>query len=419
VGIFEPRSRRQAAIAFIVVTLVLDAMAGGISYPVLPALVGSLGHTDAAHTAEIFGVFGTLFFVMQFFSAPLQGAMSDSYGRRPIILISTFGMGIDYVVMALAPDLNWLYVGRVLSGITAGSISAATAYLIDVTPPADRTRIFGLAGAAMSVGTAIGPALGGLAGSYDLRLPFWIAAGFSLLSLLYGWLVLPESLKPEIRAPFTWRNANPAGAIAGIVRDYPILIWWALVIALYSVATLGVNSIYAIYVSYRYEWSPRDIGLYLTAVGIWSMVTQSVLLPLIIKRLNDRQAMIAGSIIQAVMIAAAGLAPWGIGYAVFAFVWIVGLVVDGAATNTILSQAVGPSDQGRTQGAARSLNSICGLIAPGLFSLILAFTIRIGGKPWSGAAYVISGILTLIGLTVAMRITRPAAAGSAVPDCAE
>jgi len=403
----EPKPQRQAAIAFIFVTLVLDAMAGGIAYPVLPALVGDLGHTDAAHIAEIFGVFGTLFFVMQFFAAPLQGAMSDAFGRRPIILISTFGMALDYIVMALSPNLGWLYAGRMLSGITAGSISAATAYLIDVTPAEDRTRIFGLAGAAMSVGTAVGPALGGLAGSYNLRLPFWIAAALSIVSMLYGWLVLPELLKPEIRSRFTWRNANPIGAMHGIVRQYPVLAWWAVVIVLYSVATMGVNSIYAVYVSYRYDWSPREIGLYLTAVGIWSIVTQSLLLPLIIKRLNDRQSMIVGSIIQAITIAGAGLVPMGIGYALFAFVWIVGLVVDGAATNTIISQAVSASDQGRTQGAARSLNSVVGLFAPGLFSLMLAFAIRTGGKPFSGFPYVVSGVLTLIGLLIVVRITRP------------
>jgi DHA1 family tetracycline resistance protein-like MFS transporter len=407
VSVIGSKPQRQAAIAFIFVTLVLDAMAGGIAYPVLPALVGKIGHADAAETAEIFGVFGTLFFVMQFFAAPLQGAMSDSFGRRPIILISTFGMALDYIVMALAPNIGWLYAGRTISGITAGSISAATAYLIDVTPASDRTRIFGLAGAAMSVGTAIGPALGGLAGSYDLRLPFWIAAGFGFASMLYGWFVLPESLKPEVRTSFTWRNANPVGAMSGIVRDYPILLWWALVLALYSIASMGVNSIYAVYVSYRYEWSPRDIGLYLTAVGIWSIVTQSLLLPLIIKRFNDRQAMIIGSIVQVIGIAAAGLVPMGIGYAVFAFVWIVGLVVDGAATNTILSEAVSASDQGRTQGAARSLTSVTGLIAPLIFSQILAFSIRAGGKPLSGLPYVTSGVLTLVGLVVAIRVTRP------------
>ncbi|HEX2591105.1 MAG TPA: MFS transporter [Rhizomicrobium sp.] len=398
---------RQAAIWFIFVTLVLDAMAGGISYPVLPALVQSLGHTDAARAAEIFGIFGTLFFVMQFFASPIQGALSDSFGRRPVILISTVGMVLDYVVMALAPDLNWLYAGRLISGITAGSISAAFAYLIDVTPASDRTRIFGLAGAAMSVGTAVGPALGGLAGTYDLRLPFWIAAGFGVLSALYGWLVLPESLKPETRAAFTWQRANPLTSMVGVVRDHPALIYWAVVIVLLNLAVMGVNSIYAVYVSYRYAWSPKDIGLYLTVFGVWSMGAQSLVVPFVIKRLNDRQTMIAGTILMGLTIMAAGLSPFGYGYAAFAFFWVAGLVVGGAATNTLITEAVGPSDQGRVQGAARSLNSVVGLVAPGLFALILAECIRTGGRPLSGVPYALAGLLTLAGLVVSMRVTRP------------
>lgn len=401
------KPQRQAAIAFIFVTLVLDSMAGGISYPVLPALVGTLGHTDPARTAEIFGIFGTLFFVMQFFSAPLQGALSDAFGRRPVILISAFGMALDYVVMALAPDLGWLYAGRMISGITAGSISAAFAYLIDVTPAEDRTRMFGMAGAAMSTGTAIGPALGGLAGGYDLRLPFWIAAGLSFVSLLYGLFVLPESLKDENRAAFTWSRANPIGAMFGIVRQYRILIWWAGVLVFFNLAVMGVNSIFAVYTSYRYSWSPRELGVYLSAIGIWSVAAQSLLLPFMIKRMNNRKLLIASTLVMVVTIAGAGLSPFGLGYAFLAFVWIAGLVLGGAPINTILTEAVSASDQGRLQGAARSLNSIVGLIAPGVFALMLAASIRVGGKSLSGLPYVVSGVLTLIGLGFAMYVTKP------------
>lgn len=399
---------RQAAVIFIFVTLVLDGMAGAIAYPVFPKLIGGMTHADAAHVAEIFGVFGTLFFVMQFFAAPVQGTLADSFGRRPVILISAIGMAADYVIMALAPDVHWLYVGRAISGITAGSIAAATAYLIDVTPVAERTRIFGLAGAAASVGTAFGPALGGLAGEYNLRLPFWIAAGLSLLSAAYGWLVLPESLKPENRQPFALRHANPVSAMHGVFRAYPVLLWWALITALYWLGTMGVNSIFAVYTSYRYGWSPRDIGFYLGAVGVWSIVTQALILPVLIRWLNDRQAMIAGSLIQAVAIAAAGLVSSGIGYAAWALVWIVGLVLDGAATNTLVTAQIGASDQGRVQGAFRSLNSVTGLFAPGLFALLLAHAIRDGGKPWSGGPYVLSGVMVLVGLVIAMRVTRRA-----------
>jgi DHA1 family tetracycline resistance protein-like MFS transporter len=406
----EAKAPRQAATIFIFVTLVLDTMAGGIAAPVLPKLVGQLGHSDPAQVAEIFGVFGTMFFVTQFFAAPLQGALSDAFGRRPVILISAAGMAADFMVMALAPNLGWLYASRLVAGITAGSIAAATAYFIDVTPPEGRTRIFGLAGAAMSVGTAFGPALGGLAGSYNLRLPFWIAAGLGLLSLLYGWFVLPESLSAERRATFRWANANPVGATIGIARAYPALLWWGLAIFLFALSQMGVNSIYAVYTSYRYLWSPRAIGLYLSAVGIWSIVVQALLLPLMIKRLSDRAMLIGRSILQAVCIAGAGLMPNGIGYGAFAFVWIAGLVMMSASLNTIMSQQVGPSDQGRMQGAARSLGSVVGLIAPGLFALMLANAIRFGGRPLSGAPYVVSGVVAVVALAVVMRAMRAGAA---------
>jgi DHA1 family tetracycline resistance protein-like MFS transporter len=402
----EARKPRQAAVIFIFITLVLDSSAGAIAYPVFPKLIGQMTHADAAHVAEIFGVFGTLFFIMQFFAAPVQGTLADAFGRRPVILISSIGMAADYVIMALAPDVNWLYLGRAISGITAGSIAAATAYLIDVTPVEDRTRIFGLAGAAASVGTAFGPALGGLVGSYDLRLPFWIAAGLSLLSAAYGWLVLPESLNPENRVAFALKHANPVSAMHGVFRTYPVLLWWALISVLYTLATMGPNSIFAVYTSYRYGWSPRDIGFYLGVVGLWSIVTQALLLPLLIKRMNDRQSMIVGSLIQALAIVAAGLVSSGIGYAVWAMIWIVGLVLDNAATNTLVTAEIGASDQGRVQGAFRSLNSVTGLFAPGLFALLLAQAIRDGGKPWSGGPYILSGVMVLLGLIVAIGVTR-------------
>lgn len=399
-------AKHQPAIAFVFVTLVLDTMAGGIAAPVLPKLVGTLGHTDAAVVAEIFGIFGTMFFVAQFFAAPLQGALSDAFGRRPVILISSLGMAADYVVMAWAPDLGWLYTSRLISGITAGGIAAATAYLIDVTPVAERTRIFSLAGAAASTGTALGPALGGLAGSLDLRLPFWIAAGLSLASVLYGWLVLPESLAPAQRAGFQWRHANPVTASLSIARTYPVLKWFALATFFYVVAQMGVNSIYAVYVSYRYGWSPGEIGLYLTSVGIWSMAIQGLFVPFIIKALSERQNLVYGSIILVIGITAGAFVPYGVGYAIAMFVWIVGLVMMNASFNTYVSTSVGPLDQGRTQGMFRSLTSVIGLIAPGAFALMLAASIRVGGKPLSGIPYAMSGVLNVIGLVVTIHALR-------------
>src|SRR5882672_853026 len=199
---------RQAAFAFVFVTVLLDMLALGMIIPVLPKLIESFLAGDTARASEFVGLFATVWALMQFVFSPVQGALSDRFGRRPVILISNFGLGLDYIVMALAPSLNWLFVGRVISGITAASISTSYAYVADVTPAEARAARFGLLGAAFGIGFVLGPALGGLAGAVDPRLPFWIAAGLSLANALYGLLVLPESLPPERRAPFAWRRAN-------------------------------------------------------------------------------------------------------------------------------------------------------------------------------------------------------------------
>src|ERR1700684_4202418 len=218
--------RRKAAFVFIFATVLLDMLAVGIIIPVLPKLVFDFLGGNAGETAKILGIFGTAWALMQFFFSPLQGALSDSFGRRLMILLSNFGVGLDYVLMALAPTLGWLFVGRVISGITAASISTAYAYVADVPPPDTRAARFGLLGAAFGAGFVLGPALGGLAGSISPRLPFWIAAGLSLINAGYGLFILPESLAPAQRVRFDWLSANPFGALA-LLRTRAVLIWLA------------------------------------------------------------------------------------------------------------------------------------------------------------------------------------------------
>jgi DHA1 family tetracycline resistance protein-like MFS transporter len=216
--------RRQAAFVFIIATILLDMLAMGIIIPVLPKLVVDFTGGDTQEAARVFGLFGTAWALMQFLFAPMQGSLSDSFGRRPVILISNFGVGLDYVVMALAPTLGWLFAGRVISGIASSSIATAYAYVADVTPADRRAARFGLLGAAFGAGFVLGPALGGWAGSISPRLPFWIAAGLSLLNAFYGLLVLPESLPPAQRVRFAWRRANPFGALA-LLRTHAVLLW--------------------------------------------------------------------------------------------------------------------------------------------------------------------------------------------------
>src|SRR3954468_19718916 len=209
----ETPPARSGAVAFIFVTILLDMLALGIIMPVLPNLVESFVNNDTANAARIFGLFGTAWAAMQFFFSPILGALSDRFGRRPVVLLSNFGLSLDYVLMALAPSLSWLFVGRVISGITSASISTAFAYIADVTPPERRAAVFGKIGAAFGAGFILGPAIGGLLGATDPRLPFWVSAGLSFANAIYGWLILPESLPPERRSPFHWKSANPVGAL--------------------------------------------------------------------------------------------------------------------------------------------------------------------------------------------------------------
>src|SRR5712672_2339646 len=204
---------RRGAVAFIFVTILLDMFALGLILPILPKLVESFVDNDTANAARIFGLFGTAWAVMQFLFSPILGGLSDRFGRRPVVLLSNFGLALDYVLMALAPSLLWLFIGRVISGITSASISTAFAYIADVTPPDRRAAVFGRIGAAFGAGLILGPAVGGLLGDMDPRLPFWVAAGLSFTNAMYGWLILPESLPPERRSPFRWKSANPLGAL--------------------------------------------------------------------------------------------------------------------------------------------------------------------------------------------------------------
>src|SRR6185503_12223597 len=273
---------RRAAFAFVFVTVMLDMFAIGIIIPVLPRLVEDFMGGDTARAATIYGIFGTAWALMQFLFMPVLGSLSDRVGRRPIILLSNFGLGLDYVLMALAPNLRWLFVGRVISGITAASVSTAGAYLADVTPADQRAAKFGLLGAAFGAGFVVGPALGGLLGDISPRLPFWVAAGLSLTNGLYGLFVLPESLPRERRTPFSWRKANPVGALK-LLRSHHEL--WGLtgVTFLSNLAHAALPSVAVLYMGYRYRWDAKAVGLLLAGVGVCQIIVNAVLVGRVVK----------------------------------------------------------------------------------------------------------------------------------------
>jgi DHA1 family tetracycline resistance protein-like MFS transporter len=384
--------------------VLLDMLALGTIVPVLPKLVVTFLNGDTAAAAEIYGVFGTAWALMQFLCSPLLGALSDRFGRRPVVLISNFGLGLDYVVMALAPSLWWLFVGRVVSGITAASISTGFAYVADVTPPEGRAARFGMLSVAFGAGFVLGPALGGLAGGIDPRLPFWIAAGLSLANALYGLFVLPESLPRERRAPFEWRRANPLGSLA-LLRSHRELLGLASVYFLGQLAHAVLPSVTVLYMGYRFGWDERTVGLVMAGVGICSMVVQGALIGPVVTRFGERNALVAG-----LLFGAAGFAIYAI--ATSGPVFLIGIPVmalwgfANPAAISLMSRRVGPHEQGQVQGANGSIAGIANMIGPGLFTQIFAAAIA-PGQSWHlpGAPFALAALIVLVGMVIAWRVT--------------
>ena len=405
------RQPRRAALSFIFVTVLLDMLALGIIVPVLPRLVFDFVRGDTARAAEAIGLFTTAWALMQFVFSPLLGLLSDRFGRRPVILLSNLGLGLDYIVMALAPTLGWLFVGRVLSGITSASIPTATAYISDVTPPEKRAGAFGLLGAAFGVGFILGPALGGWLGVRDPRLPFWVAGAFSLLNALYGWLVLPESLSAERRQKeLRWKSANPVGALS-FLRSHPALLGLGTVNFLGYVAHEVYATVFVLYASYRYGWNAQTIGLSLAVVGVSSMVISAGVVRPVVKRFGERRALLAG-----LLLGALGFALFG--WATLGWIFLVAIPVNslwalaGPSSQSLMTQHVSASEQGQLQGALGSVRSIAMLVGPGIFSMVFAASIAperpvaVPGAPWY-----LASLLLLVAAGVAF-VVAPKRAGA-------
>ena len=408
--VVEPR---KAALVFIFAIVLLDVIALGIVIPVLPKLIETMLGGDTSRAAEIFGYFATAWALMQFLFSPVLGALSDRFGRRPVLLISMTGHGLDYVLMALAPNLAWLFVGRIISGITAASFSAAYAYIADVTPAEKRAGAFGLVGAAFGVGFVLGPALGGLLGEVDPRLPFWVAAAFSLANAAYGWFVLPESLRREDRMPFSWSRANPIGALR-LLAMRPELLGMAGVTFLYQLAHVVLPSVAVLYASYRYGWDNATMGLTFAAVGIASGIVQAGLIRPAVDRFGERATLIAGLMFGTVGFGIYGLATTSAGF--WSGIPVMALWgLAGASAMGIMSRLVGASEQGQLQGANSSIMAIAGLLGPGLFTQVFARSIAPGeGWHMPGAPFLLAAALLLAAVLLAWRVTRPpAAAGPA------
>jgi DHA1 family tetracycline resistance protein-like MFS transporter len=394
----------RAAFAFIFVTVVLDMLALGIMVPVLPKLVIELAGGDKARAAIVTGVFGFVWNAMQFLFSPLIGALSDRLGRRPVVLLSNFGLGLDYVLMALAPNMGWLLLGRTISGITAGSFSTATAYIADVSPPDKRAAHLGMIGAAFGLGFIIGPAVGGLLGGVNLRLPFWVAAGLSLTNAAYGFFVLPESLPPERRANVSWSKANPLGSIT-LLGSSPLLLGLATVIFIDYFAHESLPSCFVIYADHRYGWGEREIGFVLAIVGVATTIVQGALVGPAVKWLGERRALIAGMLFGAMAFAVYGSAPTGTLFLLgipFGALW--GLA--SPPLQSMMTRCVDATHQGRLQGAISSLRGIGGMIGPIVFTQALAAAIR-PKSPLAvpGAPYLLASSLLVVAALASWWVT--------------
>ncbi len=392
---------RKPAIIFIFITLVLDILGIGLIIPILPELIEKMQGQGASSAAYTFGILAALYSLMQFLFAPLLGSLSDRFGRRPVILISLFGSGIDYFFLAFAPSLGWFFVARIISGITGANFGPATAYIADVSPPEKRAANFGLIGAAFGIGFIIGPAIGGILGEIDLRLPFIVAGCLTLLNAFYGLFVLPESLKPENRREFSWKRSDPAGSLMALSR-YPMVLGLAGSHFLANLAHQVLPATWVLYTSHRYGWSPQDTGWSLALVGLMSAIVQGGLTRVIIPKLGERRSAVVGFTVSAISYVLYGLAPEG---------WMVLIVIvfgslgglAGPALQGLISRSVGDDEQGGVQGSLTSLSSIANIIgvivATSLFGYFISddAPVQLPGAPFFfGAVVIVAGVMLAI-----------------------
>ncbi len=454
---------RRAALAFIFVTVVLDVLSLGVTIPVAPKLIEGmvlnqrlqdlgtserLSVQDASNTIEAIrdsadpdaregvlreqfdltagqrqailgmpidqitgrasyfvGLFGATWALMQFVFSPIMGSLSDRFGRRRVILVSCVGLGLDYVLMALAPNLIWLFIGRILSGITAASFATAGAYIADVTPPEKRAASYGLFGAAWGIGFVVGPGLGGLLGEYSLRLPFWVAGGLTLLNAVYGFFILPESLAVENRSKFSWRKANPVGSLK-LLRSHPELLGLASVLLIYQLAHQVLQSVFVLYAGFRYNWGPQAVGGTLVVVGLFGVLMQGFVVRRTASFLGERRMLFLALTFGALGYFIYGIASTGwlfwAAIPVFSLVGFFNPAIQGLMTRRVTAR-----EQGQLQGANSSLMGIAGMLGPIVFTSVFAAAIS-EQSPLAipGAPFFLASGLHVLAMLVAAWVLR-------------
>ncbi len=400
------RRDSSAAISFIFITILIDAVGLGIVLPVTPDLIMELTGTSVSEASIYGGWMAFAYAVMQFIFGPVVGNLSDRFGRRPVLLLSLLTFGIDYALMAFAPTVTWLFVGRAIAGMAGAAHSAANAYIADVSPPEKRAQNFGLMGAAFGLGFIVGPALGGFMGYFGTRAPFYAAAVLALINMLYGMFVLPESLPKEARRPFHWRRANTLGTVLEL-RKYPAVTLLATVLFLWTLAHQVLPATWAFYAQAKFHWSTLEIGFSLAFAGVMMAVVQAGLTRVMVPRLGEHAAVLLG------------LVTGGIGYVLYAFVWqgwmvypamVVGMFggLTFPSLNALMSQRIPPSSQGELQGAVASLFSLTAIVGPVLMTQLFGyFTSAAAPVQFPGAAFLCAAVLVLLSIALFLQADRP------------
>ncbi len=400
-----PRKPGKRALAFVLVTVLLDTMGFGVIIPVTPELIMELTGEGLSRAAVYGGWLGFVYAILQFLFAPILGNLSDRFGRRPVLLYAVASLGIDYVVMGLAPNITWLFIGRAISGIAGASFTPAHAYIADVTSTEKRAQAFGYMGAAFGAGFVLGPALGGLLGELGPRAPFFVAAGLSLVNLVYGYFVLPETLPPEKRRSFDWRRANPVGTLLQI-RKYPVVLGLLAALFLWQVAHQVMPAVWSFYTMYKFGWTEAIVGGSLAFVGMIMVVGQSTLPRVVIPHLGERKTALI-----ALTVGAAGYAGYAFateGWMMFAwlFTWLLGALFM-PSTQALMSQRVSADAQGELQGAVAGLHSLSSIIAPPLMTqMFRRFTAESAAIQFPGAPFLLASALALGAMAIFWRATR-------------
>ncbi len=402
----QVQPRRKAGVSFILAVILLDMLGVGLIIPILPELIEQFMGGDTSSAARMLGVIASCYAVAQFVFAPILGALSDRFGRRRVLLLSMFGLGVDYLIMGFAPTVAWLFVGRLVAGMMGASITTANAYIADISTPETRARNYGLINVAFGIGFMLGPSLGGLLGSVDLRLPFFVAAGLCLLNSIYGLFVLPESLAPENRSAFSLRNANPVSSLS-YLRAYPLVASLAAAFVLLALAQRGLETCWVLYTGYRYGWNEIQNGLALTAVGVSAALVQGLLVRHAVAWLSERKAVLIGFGIGTLAFAGYGLASRGW---ILITVIVIGSLggIAGPAVQGLIAGTVAPYDQGKVQGALTSLMSLSAIVAPLVFTagLFSYFTSDAAPFELPGAPLLAGSMLMAVAMLMLIRTFR-------------